>query len=108
MLTEKYEWPSKKARDFADFLEPMLEFDPNRRASAAKCLQHSWLESEESTTSVMSGVSGADGEFEDISDDEEDAKVVVIPPKGAAAAAATGTHKAEDNVNTEEVSVTES
>ena len=43
MLTEKYEWDVETAREFADFLHPMLAFDPNQRATAAECLQHPWL-----------------------------------------------------------------
>lgn len=43
VLTEKYEWEVQQAREFADFLLPMLMFDPNGRATAAECLQHPWL-----------------------------------------------------------------
>ncbi|CAG9088241.1 SRSF protein kinase 3 [Plutella xylostella] len=43
VLTEKYEWNQKDAEEFADFLKPMLDFDPNRRATAYECLQHPWL-----------------------------------------------------------------
>lgn len=43
VLIEKYEWNSKDAREFADFIEPMLDFDTNLRASAAQCLKHPWL-----------------------------------------------------------------
>jgi len=43
VLTEKYEWDVQLARDFADFLHPMLSFDPNQRATAAECLRHPWL-----------------------------------------------------------------
>lgn len=43
VLTEKYEWPMPQAQDFASFLLPMLEFDPNKRATAADCLEHPWL-----------------------------------------------------------------
>ncbi|XP_025106527.1 SRSF protein kinase 3-like isoform X2 [Pomacea canaliculata] len=43
VLTEKYEWDLQDAREFADFLLPMLEFDPERRAAAADCLNHPWL-----------------------------------------------------------------
>lgn len=43
MLVEKYEWDPKDAKDFADFLQPMLEFDPETRATAAQCLTHPWL-----------------------------------------------------------------
>jgi serine/threonine protein kinase len=43
VLTEKYEWDIQQARDFAEFLHPMLAFDPNQRATAAECLLHPWL-----------------------------------------------------------------
>ena len=43
VLTEKYKWDEARARQFADFLLPMLEYDPNVRASAQTCLQHPWL-----------------------------------------------------------------
>lgn len=43
VLTEKYRWEADAAREFADFLTPMLEYDPNKRATAAQCLRHKWL-----------------------------------------------------------------
>lgn len=43
VLTEKYEWSPKDAKEFADFLKPMLDFDPDRRATAAECLKQAWL-----------------------------------------------------------------
>ena len=43
VLTEKYEWPPEKARGFRDFLIPMLEFDPAKRATAEDCLRHPWI-----------------------------------------------------------------
>ncbi|KAK0090284.1 hypothetical protein PV325_001515 [Microctonus aethiopoides] len=43
VLTEKYDWLPSEAREFADFLTPMLEFDKNTRATAAECLEHPWL-----------------------------------------------------------------
>ena len=43
VLREKYEWPSKDAQELADFLTPMLEFNPERRATAEQCLRHPWL-----------------------------------------------------------------
>ncbi|KDR18100.1 Serine/threonine-protein kinase SRPK2, partial [Zootermopsis nevadensis] len=45
VLTEKYDWNRKEAEAFANFLTPMLEFDPNLRATAAECLAHPWLNS---------------------------------------------------------------
>ncbi|XP_031826207.1 SR splicing factor protein kinase isoform X2 [Nomia melanderi] len=44
VLTEKYDWSPREAREFAEFLTPMLEFDPNMRATAAECLKHPWLQ----------------------------------------------------------------
>lgn len=43
VLTEKYQWEPKEAKDFADFLIPMLSFDPSRRSTAKDCLKHPWL-----------------------------------------------------------------
>ncbi|XP_007540905.1 SRSF protein kinase 1-like isoform X2 [Poecilia formosa] len=43
VLVEKYEWPREEAACFSDFLLPMLELVPEKRATAAECLRHSWL-----------------------------------------------------------------
>ncbi|XP_017158698.1 SRSF protein kinase 3 isoform X2 [Poecilia reticulata] len=43
VLLEKYEWPLDQAAQFSDFLLTMLEMEPDRRATAAQCLQHAWL-----------------------------------------------------------------
>ncbi|XP_059469781.1 SRSF protein kinase 3-like isoform X2 [Neocloeon triangulifer] len=43
VLTEKYDWDQTDAQQFADFLLPMLAFDPDERATAAECLRHPWL-----------------------------------------------------------------
>lgn len=43
VLVEKYEWPHEEAECFADFLLPMLELVPEKRATAADCLRHPWL-----------------------------------------------------------------
>jgi serine/threonine-protein kinase SRPK1 len=48
VLTEKYEWDLGAARSFADFLLPMLTFDPTKRATAAECLKHPWMQPESS------------------------------------------------------------
>ncbi|XP_053551616.1 SRSF protein kinase 3 isoform X2 [Bombina bombina] len=45
VLVEKYEWSLEEATQFSDFLLPMLEFLPEKRATAAQCLQHPWLNS---------------------------------------------------------------
>ena len=43
ILTQKYKWQKQQAQEFCDFLLPMLSLDPERRATAAKCLKHPWL-----------------------------------------------------------------
>lgn len=44
VLTEKYDWCDQDAKIFSDFLTPMLNYDPETRASAEECLKHPWLE----------------------------------------------------------------
>jgi len=43
VLTEKYEWDPTVAKDFSDWLMPMLAFDPTERASAMDCISHPFL-----------------------------------------------------------------
>ncbi|CAL8368421.1 unnamed protein product [Lota lota] len=43
VLVDKYEWPREEADCFADFLLPMLDLVPEKRATAAECLRHPWL-----------------------------------------------------------------
>lgn len=45
VLVEKYEWSQEEAAAFTDFLLPMLELIPEKRATAAECLRHPWLNS---------------------------------------------------------------
>ncbi|XP_036254098.1 SRSF protein kinase 1 isoform X4 [Molothrus ater] len=45
VLVEKYEWAQDEAAGFTDFLLPMLELIPEKRATAAECLRHPWLNS---------------------------------------------------------------
>uniref|UniRef100_A0A8D2JDS3 non-specific serine/threonine protein kinase n=1 Tax=Varanus komodoensis TaxID=61221 RepID=A0A8D2JDS3_VARKO len=45
VLVEKYEWAQDEAAAFTDFLLPMLELNPEKRATAAQCLRHPWLNS---------------------------------------------------------------
>jgi len=43
VLTEKYEWDPKIAKEFSDWLIPMLAFEPSERASAMDCINHAFL-----------------------------------------------------------------
>lgn len=43
VLVQKYDWSVHEAKLFASFLEPMLAYDPNKRATAWDCLNHPWL-----------------------------------------------------------------
>ena len=43
VLMEKYKIKEAEAQAFADFLTPMLEWEPEKRASAQKMLEHPWL-----------------------------------------------------------------
>lgn len=43
VLVEKYRWDPVSAKEFSDFLIPMLKYDPSTRATAAECLTHHWL-----------------------------------------------------------------
>ena len=44
VLTEKYEWKMDQASEFAEFLKPLLEYDPLKRATAEECLKHPWFD----------------------------------------------------------------
>lgn len=43
VLLEKYLWSRDDARQFSEFLLPMLEYDPTSRSTAAQSLNHVWL-----------------------------------------------------------------
>ncbi|KAJ7317168.1 hypothetical protein JRQ81_003330 [Phrynocephalus forsythii] len=43
VLTDKYSWPTHQAAALTNFLLPMMEYAPERRVTAANCLQHPWL-----------------------------------------------------------------
>lgn len=46
ILVEKYRWSPDEAVQFSDFLMPMLNLVPNKRATAELCLDSSWLQTE--------------------------------------------------------------
>ena len=43
VLVDKYEWQREEAECFTDFLLPMLDLIPEKRATAADCLRHAWI-----------------------------------------------------------------
>ncbi|KAK9069397.1 hypothetical protein SSX86_011300 [Deinandra increscens subsp. villosa] len=43
LLIDKFKFSVNDARDFADFLIPILDFAPEKRPTAEQCLQHPWL-----------------------------------------------------------------
>uniref|UniRef100_A0A8P4KRX3 non-specific serine/threonine protein kinase n=1 Tax=Dicentrarchus labrax TaxID=13489 RepID=A0A8P4KRX3_DICLA len=45
VLVEKYHFLLEEASGFSDFLLRMLDYHPERRATAAQCLRHPWLTS---------------------------------------------------------------
>jgi len=44
VLTDKYKWDMKEAKEMADFILPMLEFIPEKRGTAAQMLKHKWIQ----------------------------------------------------------------
>ncbi|KAA3455520.1 SRSF protein kinase 2 [Gossypium australe] len=45
VLMEKYNFSEQDAKDMADFLIPILDFAPEKRPTAAQCLNHPWISS---------------------------------------------------------------
>jgi serine/threonine-protein kinase SRPK3 len=43
VLQDKYHYSNQDARELSSFLLPMLDFNPQQRIPASKCLEHSWL-----------------------------------------------------------------
>ena len=43
LLVSQYKWNPSEAKQFSDFLMPMLHYDPWRRATAQESLRHPWL-----------------------------------------------------------------
>lgn len=43
VLTEKYHFPANEAKDIANFMTPLLDFDPKSRSTALEALQSDWL-----------------------------------------------------------------
>ncbi|CAN6168040.1 unnamed protein product [Urochloa humidicola] len=50
ILVDKYKISESDARQFANFLCPLLDFAPEKRPTAAECLKHPWLQCDEDKT----------------------------------------------------------
>ncbi|KAD7479144.1 hypothetical protein E3N88_02280 [Mikania micrantha] len=50
LLIDKFKFIETDAREFAEFLNPILDFDPEKRPTAQQCLQHPWLQQTATTT----------------------------------------------------------
>jgi serine/threonine-protein kinase SRPK3 len=40
---EKYDFSEQDANDLNNFLVPLLDFEPEKRPTAAQCLNHPWI-----------------------------------------------------------------
>ena len=43
LLVDKFNFSDTDAREFSEFLVPILDFAPEKRPTAQQCLQHPWL-----------------------------------------------------------------
>ncbi|XP_062190188.1 uncharacterized protein LOC133893229 [Phragmites australis] len=50
ILVDKYRISESDAQEFANFLCPLLDFAPEKRPTAAQCLQHPWLQHNDDKT----------------------------------------------------------
>jgi len=81
VLMEKYQWDERSAYEFAEFLLPMLEFDPERRASAEQCLRHPWLATAEDPGLLVGGERAGEEENNGtVSADEDGEDGAIVAP----------------------------
>ncbi|KAL4367814.1 hypothetical protein GQ457_05G011800 [Hibiscus cannabinus] len=59
LLVNKYKFAETDAREFMEFLSPLLDFAPEKRPTALQCLQHPWLNlrSSDGQSNVDAGMS---------------------------------------------------
>ncbi|CAM0905828.1 unnamed protein product [Alopecurus aequalis] len=50
VLVDKYKVPQSDAREFFEFLCPLLDFSPEKRPTASQCLQNKWLQCDDGKT----------------------------------------------------------
>ncbi|GJP42943.1 hypothetical protein CLOM_g2465 [Closterium sp. NIES-68] len=61
VLVEKYDFPPAEAASLSSFLTPMLDFSPERRATARQALTHLWLTETEPERPLGLDTAGAAG-----------------------------------------------
>ncbi|XP_022868037.1 SRSF protein kinase 1-like isoform X1 [Olea europaea var. sylvestris] len=59
-LVDKFNFSDTDAREFAKFLCPLLDFEPDRRPTAQQCLQHPWLNVENLTQDEVKSASSVE------------------------------------------------
>ncbi|KAI3901657.1 hypothetical protein MKW92_053494 [Papaver armeniacum] len=92
VLMEKYEFSEQDAKELSDFLIPILDFVPEKRPTAAQCLEHSWFTSrpslrESSVPAVETLV--ADGDNSDMKSRDRDEREAMEVGLGKIAIAGT-------------------
>ncbi|XP_019177522.1 PREDICTED: SRSF protein kinase 3-like [Ipomoea nil] len=58
LLVDKYRFSKEDAQEFAVFLSPLLDFEPEKRPTAQQCLQHPWLNAKSSNQNEVRSESG--------------------------------------------------
>jgi hypothetical protein len=90
VLVDKYRFAPEEAKAAAAFLLPILDFDPQRRATAQDCLAHPWLAQEMEQGDGAGGVGGRKEGEEETEAAKEAAVTVGAADAAATAAAAAG------------------
>lgn len=80
VLVDKYKIPQSDAREFAEFLGPLLDFAPEKRPTAAQCLQNKWLQCDDGKTvaNIATKSIGVTGNVESV----PDSRAKIIEGKG--------------------------
>jgi len=52
LLVERYKFSESDAHEFSEFVLPLLDFTPEKRPTAQKCLEHPWLKKMENESGV--------------------------------------------------------
>ncbi|KAM0900772.1 hypothetical protein ACQ4PT_020422 [Festuca glaucescens] len=80
VLVDKYKIPQSDSGEFAEFLGPLLDFAPEKRPTAAQCLQNKWLQCHDGKTvaNIATKSIGVTGNVESV----PDSRAKIIEGKG--------------------------